>query len=268
MNGPPPRLLDDPATDGALREDLERAETSPVQAYDRDRGLARLRAAIAVGAGGDGGGGGGSSGAGSAAGTGATAGAAKWIGIVLVGGLAVGGGITMLNRASPQPVAPSPQAESPSPAHEAPGKPAPVAAPAPAPKAPTKSPAEALTPEPTEPKPTVESTTPRARHDARHAVASAVDPDDALRRETAHLAETRRLAVRDPQAALSLAERGHREFPHGMFREEREAIAIFALDELGRTRAARGRATAFLELYPNGPFSERMRRTVLATPTR
>ena len=69
----------------------------------------------------------------------------------------------------------------------------------------------------------------------------AVDLDAALRRETAHLAETRRLSVRDPKAALTLAERGHREFVGGMFREEREAIAIFALEELGRDRGARRR---------------------------
>jgi len=258
MNGPPPRLRDDPTTRDALRDDLERAERSPVQAYDRERGLGRLRAAIAVGAVGDGGSGSAASGGGAAGGgaTGSSVAVAKWVGLALIGGAVIGGGVAM----RPRDPAPPSAVAAPAPV-VAPTPTAPVAAPTPtpAPVAPTEAPVAPVTAEP-EPAAAPAQVAP---HRKTHTV-RAIDPDDALRRETAQLAEARRLSLRDPRAALALAERGHREFPQGMFHEEREAIAIFALDELGRTRVARRRATAFLARHPNGPFSERMRDTVLA----
>lgn len=79
--------------------------------------------------------------------------------------------------------------------------------------------------------------------------------------EIAHMARLRAVANRDPAAALALAREGARRFPHGMFREEREAIAILALDALGRRNATR-RAQRFLRTYPESSFVPRIRQVL------
>ena len=55
----------------------------------------------------------------------------------------------------------------------------------------------------------------------------------------------------DPARAYALAQSGHRKFPRGMLREEREALAVIALWNTGEENAARRRAEAFLARYPN-----------------
>ena len=69
------------------------------------------------------------------------------------------------------------------------------------------------------------------------------------------------LGVR-PARALELAEQGQREFGTGLFREEREAYAVFALDRLGRRAAASRRGTAFLAQHPRSAFAARVREIV------
>jgi hypothetical protein len=54
----------------------------------------------------------------------------------------------------------------------------------------------------------------------------------------------------NPALALELADEHAREYPGGRFAQEREAIAIEALFELGREHAARTRADAFIARYP------------------
>lgn len=80
-----------------------------------------------------------------------------------------------------------------------------------------------------------------------------------LQREIAHLALLRRTLKENPGRALELAQQGQREFRSGMFSEERAAIAVLSLDALGRPNDARGRAVRFLQQYPKGPFSARLR---------
>lgn len=257
MNGPPPRLRDDAAIGAGLRADLARAETSVVQRYDTEKGLARLRAAIAVGAAGESGQGGADTGA-TSTGAGSSALVAKWAGLALVGAALVGGGLALRGRA-PEP------AKAPATTVTAPAPPAPVSAvsdpklaePVPAKALAASAPGEVL-PEPPSMERAAEAR-PEARAGRERPARRAIDPDDALRRETAELAEARRLLVRDPRGALALVERGNTEFPRGMFGEEREAIAILALVDLGQTSTARRRASAFLARYPHGPFSERIR---------
>jgi hypothetical protein len=82
------------------------------------------------------------------------------------------------------------------------------------------------------------------------------DPDAEIR-----MAAQMRLALGDsPREALELARSGQRQFPEGMFVKERRAHEVLALDALGRASEAQARAQSFLQDYPSGPQSERVRR--------
>jgi hypothetical protein len=63
----------------------------------------------------------------------------------------------------------------------------------------------------------------------------------------------------DPGAALNLTRQHASRFPHSLYDQERERIAIRALANLGRTQEARARGEAFLRNYP---------RSIYATPVR
>jgi len=58
-----------------------------------------------------------------------------------------------------------------------------------------------------------------------------------------------------PAAALAATDAGERRFGDSAFAEERRALAIQALINLGEIGAARSRAYKFMERYPNGPYS-------------
>jgi hypothetical protein len=101
----------------------------------------------------------------------------------------------------------------------------------------------------------------RAGGDGRSRRAAAAVPP--AEDETSHLARARALARTDPAAALPVLEEGQRRWPKGLFSEEREALAIGCLVQLGRAEEARTRADAFVSTYPDGPFAERVRRDAL-----
>ncbi len=62
-----------------------------------------------------------------------------------------------------------------------------------------------------------------------------------------------------PTLALELAQQHAREHSHGVFAQEREAIAIDAELALQRTAAAEARVRRFLAAYPRSPHAPRMR---------
>jgi len=59
----------------------------------------------------------------------------------------------------------------------------------------------------------------------------------------------------NPASALALADEGEQRFAESPRAEERRALAIQALINLGQIGAARSRAYQFLERYPSGPYS-------------
>ena len=59
----------------------------------------------------------------------------------------------------------------------------------------------------------------------------------------------------NPASALALADEGEQLFAESPRAEERRALAIQALINLGQIGAARSRAYRFLERYPGGPYS-------------
>jgi hypothetical protein len=87
--------------------------------------------------------------------------------------------------------------------------------------------------------------------------------DDArLEREMAMLAMSQRVLHSDPARALKLARQGESEFAGSMFTQERRQLVLLALVELGRMDEAKRLAKPYLARYPNGPFSDRVRRAL------
>jgi hypothetical protein len=65
-----------------------------------------------------------------------------------------------------------------------------------------------------------------------------------------------------PARAMELVDEHARRFAHGMLAQEREAIAVDALVQLGREGQARARAQAFFVAYPSSPYRSRIERAV------
>jgi hypothetical protein len=64
----------------------------------------------------------------------------------------------------------------------------------------------------------------------------------------------------DAASALQLAERGQRELGDSALWQEREALAVLALFELGRTEQAKQRSGVLLARFPNSPFRAELER--------
>lgn len=92
----------------------------------------------------------------------------------------------------------------------------------------------------------------------RAPVREAAPPDPLA--EAREIAEARRSLASDPAHTLAIVERHRRTYRPGLYREEREALAILALDRLGRTAAARPRAVRFLARFPASAWRERIER--------
>lgn len=273
-----PRLVDDPHTPDEVQEGL-RAVSTATESYDVEAGLRRLQAVLAAG--------GAAAATGSAAAaTGSAAastGAGKlWLALALIGALGGGGviahGVWGGEDGGPSPALPegAPGSEAPVAPEGAPGSEAPaplgvngagepVGDPA-GPPLPLADPptGPALAPAPAEPadspprRPRSATTTSSAE-----AGPTAEPPDpagaDALREETLHLARVRAALERSPAEALRLAREGQRRFTDGVFGEERQALIVMALDRSGQHERARRAARAFIERYPNGPLTARVR---------
>ena len=65
----------------------------------------------------------------------------------------------------------------------------------------------------------------------------------------------RREAKTSPEVVLARADEAEQRFGDSVFAEERRALAIQALIDVGRIGEARSRTYRFLDRYPNGPYS-------------
>lgn len=86
--------------------------------------------------------------------------------------------------------------------------------------------------------------------------------DTRLEREMGMLAVAQRVLQVDPARTLSLARQGEAEFAGSMFTPERKQLELLALVKLGRLDEAKRLARPYLARYPNGPFSDRVRRAL------
>lgn len=105
-------------------------------------------------------------------------------------------------------------------------------------------------------------TAPSAARRARPAhasVRSAAAKADAPEAELELLQQAQAALRSDPTLALERSDQHLRLYPRGVFSEEREMLAIEALQKLKRKAAAWQRARAFVARYPQSPHARRVR---------
>lgn len=259
----PPRLLHDPSTPRALRDDLERSAAA-LPDYDVAAGLAGFQALIgapsAAGTGAASQLGHGS--AASSASTGAASASVAPAAAAKVGWAAVAGGGAVIKaavvsvavvgatvagwpRTTPAPVPIDARPSAQAPARSAP----PIAATEAAPPAPAPIPAT------TQVNP---ARVPPFASARAFPLPQPSNPDAPLRREIAQLGRIKALVDTEPERAYELAQLGGRQFSRGMLRQEREALAILALWNMGSQAQAQREAREFLSLYPQTPLRSRL----------
>lgn len=143
---------------------------------------------------------------------------------------------------------------------------APVAAPPVIAVAPPPAPAPLVVPEPT--LPPAPAPLPTPRHVARTPAVEVVAPPppsaaELELQEGAVLLRARRaLSRHEPEAALLACDEHAQTFAQGRLAPEREAIAIDALNALGRAEQARARAERFIARWPESAYADRARRAL------
>lgn len=182
--------------------------------------------------------------------------------LVVLGGGAAGGAWTVVHgrTVDPRAVAVTDVASSPSPAANA-GRVAvdesppvePSALPEAAPSAP---------PVPEAPLPP-HSTAPAARPSHPSIVAPVLDPTPSApasppATELDLLKRAHRALAASPSDALRALDEHAIRFPHGVFEQEREVLAIEALMKAGRVAEARARATSFRTAFPHSALDRRV----------
>ena len=233
-------------TEEAPLEMLEGVRLEDLGDYDLDAGLARFEATKA-----------------SAAGSAAGSKLALWAALGLGSAGLVAAVLSLGNVERPEGPGTSPPAavvepEAPSNEHEDP-RPAPEKA-AEAPKGPT--PVAPTIEDPAKPDEGLRESEPRPSNSTKRTKTKAKAPPATTQAGPSELelaAEMRSALSKDPARALALAEEGQRRFPKGMFSRERESHAVLALVALGRTKDAQKRGQRYLERYPTGAQSERIR---------
>jgi hypothetical protein len=85
------------------------------------------------------------------------------------------------------------------------------------------------------------------------------DTAAALADEAAQINAARKALASDPAKALELMQAAEQQFPNGSMIQERRGYTILALVGLGRTDDAESLTDDYLERWPNGPLSRRVR---------
>jgi hypothetical protein len=164
-----------------------------------------------------------------------------------------------------------PEHQAPSPALASPATPSPPMAleerDAPAPPAPPAIPTPARS-ERLRPEPVAVSPRPRAIVLARQPAplrSTAKQVGSQADEELVLLGRAQRALPKDPELALAFVREHEQRYPNGLLGEEREAVAVSALWEIGRRDEARRRAGRFAEEHPRSTYLGRMQR-MLAPP--
>lgn len=110
----------------------------------------------------------------------------------------------------------------------------------------------------------VRQAAPRAR--PRVTATSTAPHPSAQDDEVSLLQRAQRSLLARPALALALASDHQRLFPAGLFAEEREAIAIEALQRLHRRAEADARQQLFYRRYPHSTYRQRLEQRSLAAP--
>jgi len=248
----PKRLLEDPETAAALRNDLHAVASHQVD-FDLAAGLARFEASLA---------------AGSAV---AAAGVKPGLSLLKLGmaGIVAGGaivGVAVFAGGKSGNETPAKALSAPALSPVTSPVP-PTAAPTPAPAAPSTdaaAPTSSVTQEPSAsqrrvPAPGRATARPTQQAAQQTPAPTAESRDDLLLREVQQLRQIRQLVNASPSQALALANEGHATFKGGVLYQEREALALQALSALGRRSELEARGERYLRTFPNGSFSARVR---------
>ena len=91
------------------------------------------------------------------------------------------------------------------------------------------------------------------------------DADADADEELVLLGEAQHALPKDPELALALVREHERRYPNGLLGQEREAVAVSALWQIGRRDEARRRAERFAEDHPRSTYLGRMQQ-MLAPP--
>jgi hypothetical protein len=91
-------------------------------------------------------------------------------------------------------------------------------------------------------------------------------PGARLEQEAALLERARAALATAPARALALTKEHRRRFPRGLLTQEREVIAIEALERLGDERAAGAKASEFDERFRGSVHQERVRESATSEP--
>ncbi|MFO7564528.1 MAG: hypothetical protein R6X02_17920 [Enhygromyxa sp.] len=84
-------------------------------------------------------------------------------------------------------------------------------------------------------------------------------PSTSLADEAAQINAARKALASDPARALALMRSAEQQFPEGAMIQERRGYTILALVALGRTSEAEAAADTYLERWPQGTLSRRVR---------
>lgn len=226
-------MADDPSVTASLRADLAVAQAVGVEGLDVNAGAASLRSAIAAEGG-------------AAAASGSKVLLLALAGAVTAGALAVAlsgraGGKPRLAKAvaipSAVPLPPPPEPEPP--ARPSDGLPAAAPRPSPAPEVASARP-------------------PSAARPARAPAKAAPTQGDYVG-EAELIARARRAMASSPQRALRLLRETESSFPDGLLQEEREALTVLTLHQLGREEQARERGLRFVSRHPQSAHVEPIR---------
>lgn len=253
----PIRLLDDPAVSDALRRDLELASSHAPITFDIEAGLARFEQARF---------GTKLNGSAGTAGTGLRV--LGWIvgATVLLGGVIGAADLIRHDDAPRIAAAMTPVKDTdlrsedapvagltPSHAHQ-PGEPVAEAG-----QQAQVGDAGAALAQPEGGDPALDAPTPPRPATTSPATTPPAAPAPSLQDEAMQINAARQALASDPAQTLSLMQEAEQQFPNGAMIQERRGYAILALVALGRTAQAEQQADAYLERWPNGPLSRRVR---------
>ena len=254
MTVEPTRLIDDAATAGTLKGDLEIAAAARVEGLDFPAGLAQLQSAIGA-----------ETGAIPAVGQASGSLAPKIAVAVVAVGIAAWFG---LREPTPPPTphmpvavaTPTPEEAPEAASAGAPSQPEPAAHAEPVvEEAPEVAAVPDEEPEATAEQPEPEPETTKAKP-RRPKPEVDDDPQASVLQEAKAVQAARRALTTQPGEALKQAKQIAKDFPKGQRVEERRAIEIQALAKLGRDDEARDKAEAFLAKYGRGPHAAAVRR--------
>ncbi len=259
MSGDPQRLFESSDVPAELRADLQRAREDDPAAYDVAAGVAAFEAAIAdIPAGIE------AADPGTAAAVASKSATTTWVLVATIGAATAGIVAWALARRDAEvevaaEVEAAPQRRAPAVEDREPSEPTRAEPPA---EPPEQAEITPDAPEPTEVEQDREKAVRATGSRSKPRPRAAEPTPDRLAAEMRATKAAEEQLRSDPTRALVLARQADREFRDGLFAQERQAIVVLALFELGRVDEALAKAKRYLARHPRGSFADKIRAAV------